>query len=145
MHFKFLLLLNPYIIFISAQAEVVAAYPKIRDADAQSSLLRAENGSMKEKLSVLSGEIMLKEAKYHELKKEKDALKQLSLMHLSPAFAESSQPNHYGYPPVNNMAMDQPGFNQFVGAVAPPPMMQNQNTENEFGFDVNFGDNYNPM
>ncbi|KAB2018605.1 hypothetical protein ES319_D08G240400v1 [Gossypium barbadense] len=127
------------------EAEVVAAYPKIRDADAQSSLLRAENGSMKEKLSVLSGEIMLKEAKYHELKKEKDALKQLSLMHLSPAFAESSQPNHYGYPPVNNMAMDQPGFNQFVGAVAPPPMMQNQNTENEFGFDVNFGDNYNPM
>lgn len=83
---------------------------------------------------------MFSTAKYRELKKEKE----MSLMYQSPAFAGSSRPNHYGYQLANNMAMDQPGFNQFVGAVAPPPMMQNQNTENQFGSDVNNGDNYNP-
>lgn len=61
MHFKSLLVLNPNIIFIYAQAEVAATYPKIRYADSQNSLLRAENGYMQEKLSVLSGEIKLKE------------------------------------------------------------------------------------
>ncbi|MBA0611736.1 hypothetical protein Godav_012398, partial [Gossypium davidsonii] len=98
---------------------------------------------MKEKLSTLSGELMLKEAEYHELKNEKEVLKQMSLMYRAPAFAESSQTNHYGYQPVNNIAMDQPGFNQFVEPTAPQAMMQNQNPENQFGFDVNIRDNHN--
>ncbi|KAG8486970.1 hypothetical protein CXB51_020421 [Gossypium anomalum] len=127
------------------EEEVANAFPKIRYVDAQNSLLRAENGSMKEKLSTLSGELMLKEAEYHELKNEKEVLKQMSLMYRAPAFAESSQTNHYGYQPVNNIAMDQPGFNQFVEPTAPQAMMQNQNPENQFGFDVNIRDNHNLM
>ncbi|TYI16183.1 hypothetical protein ES332_A08G237200v1 [Gossypium tomentosum] len=127
------------------EEELANAFPKIRYVDAQNTLLRADNGSMKEKLSTLSGELMLKEAEYHELKNEKEVLKQMSLMYRAPAFAESYQTNHYGYQHVNNIAMDQPGFNQFVEPTAPQAMMQNQNPENQFGFDVNIRDNHNLM
>lgn len=61
MNFIFLLVPNPNIMLIYEQAEVANAFPKIRYVDAQNSMLRAENGSMKEKLSTLSGELMLKE------------------------------------------------------------------------------------
>lgn len=43
------------------QAEVAIMSPRIKYADCQNSLLRAENGSMKQKLSAFSGELTFKE------------------------------------------------------------------------------------
>lgn len=88
---------------------------------------------------------MFSKAEYHELKNEKEVLKQMSLMYHAPAFAESSQTNHYGYQPVINIAMDPPGFIQLVDPTATQAMMQNQNPENQFGFDSNIRDNRDLM
>ncbi|XWS53362.1 hypothetical protein CRYUN_Cryun11dG0150900 [Craigia yunnanensis] len=142
------------------QAQVAISFPRIKYADTQNSLLREENGSMKQKLSVLSRELMLKEAEYHELKKERDALKQMSLLYQAPYIeiqTNNYQTNNYqtnnsyqtNYQTNNNyqqlnIALDQPGFNQFMEA-AGEPNMSNQNLGNRFGSDVNNGDNSNPM
>ncbi|KAL4318181.1 hypothetical protein GQ457_18G006680 [Hibiscus cannabinus] len=111
------------------QAQVAITYPKIKYVDTQNSLLRVENCSMKEKLSALSAQLMIKEAEYHELKKEKEALKQLSLLHQLP-IAEMSQAKHHSFTQLLNLARDQPGFNQ---------------DDNQFGSDVNNGGNRNPI
>ncbi|XP_059455725.1 basic leucine zipper 34-like [Corylus avellana] len=58
------------------QAEVAINSPRIEYSSCQNLLLRAENNSMKQKLSAFSSEIMFKEAHYEELKKERDLLKQ---------------------------------------------------------------------
>ncbi|GAY37812.1 hypothetical protein WN944_028279 [Citrus x changshan-huyou] len=63
------------------QAEVAIMSPRIKYADCQNSLLRAENGSMKQKLSAFSGELTFKEAQYEELKRERQILKQLCIMY----------------------------------------------------------------
>ncbi|KAF3454885.1 hypothetical protein FNV43_RR05333 [Rhamnella rubrinervis] len=60
------------------QAQVAIASPRIKYGDRQNSLLRAENSSMKQKLSAFSGELLFKQAQYEELKKERDALKLFS-------------------------------------------------------------------
>ncbi|XVF05777.1 hypothetical protein REPUB_Repub05bG0201600 [Reevesia pubescens] len=121
------------------QTEVAITYPRIKYADTQNSLLRVENGSMKQKLYALSRELMLKQAEYQELKKEKDTLKQISLLCQAP-FPEISQTKHYSYQLVN-IAMDQPGFNQVMDATG-VSKMPNQNLGNQFGSNR---DNRNPM
>ncbi|OMO82821.1 hypothetical protein CCACVL1_11745 [Corchorus capsularis] len=75
---------------------------------------------------------------YHELKKERDMLKQISLQRHAPVAAAAEmavQPNHYSM--VNNLPMDQSGFNQFTGGAGPSNMAAapNQNMGNvQFGF-----------
>ncbi|KAK8605105.1 hypothetical protein V6N13_082562 [Hibiscus sabdariffa] len=115
------------------QAQVAITYPKIKYVDTQNSLLRAENCSMKEKLSALSAHLIIKEAEYHQLKKEKEALKQLSLLYQLPV-AEMSQAKHHSFAQLLNLASDLPGFNR-------APAMQDQN----LGSDVNNGGNRNPI
>ncbi|XP_015573027.1 basic leucine zipper 34-like [Ricinus communis] len=58
------------------QAEVSIISPRIKYVDRQNSLLRVENGSIKHRLSTFSSDLMIKEAQYGELKKERDILKQ---------------------------------------------------------------------
>ncbi|KAK8547482.1 hypothetical protein V6N13_024556 [Hibiscus sabdariffa] len=125
------------------EAQVAMTYPKIKQVDTQNALLRAENSSMKEKLHALSTECMRKQAEYHELKKQKDELKQLSLLQQSP-IAETSQAKQHSFTQLLNVARDQPGFNQLAGE-APAPMMQDQDLENQFGSAVNNGENRMPM
>ncbi|KAJ9168321.1 hypothetical protein P3X46_019863 [Hevea brasiliensis] len=62
------------------QAEVAIASPRIKYVDHQNSLLRIENGSMKQKLSTFFSDLMFKKAQYEELKKERDILKQFYLV-----------------------------------------------------------------
>ncbi|GMI94295.1 hypothetical protein HRI_003098800 [Hibiscus trionum] len=113
------------------QAQVAITYPKIKYVDTQNSLLRAENCSMKEKLSALSAELMMKEAEYHELRKEKEVLKQFSLLYQSP-IAEMSQAKQHCFAQLVNITRDQPGFNMFAGE-AREPAMPDRNLENQFG------------
>ncbi|KAL4303779.1 hypothetical protein GQ457_10G012040 [Hibiscus cannabinus] len=110
------------------EAQVAITYPKIKQVDNQNALLRAENSSMKEKLCALSTECMKKEAEYEELKKQKDELKQLSLLQQSP-IAETSQAKQHSFTQLLNVTRDDPGFNQLVGE-APVPMIQDQDLEN---------------
>ncbi|XVE58996.1 hypothetical protein DITRI_Ditri05aG0008800 [Diplodiscus trichospermus] len=125
------------------QAEVAIAFPRIKYADAQNSLLRAENASMNQKLSDITGNLMFKEAEYHELKKEKDALKQMFALYQA-SYADISQKTN-SYDQLVNMTMDQTaGFNQFMEA-AEAPMMPNQNVGNQLGFDLNNGNNCGPV
>ncbi|KDP45768.1 hypothetical protein JCGZ_17375 [Jatropha curcas] len=58
------------------QAEVAIASPRMKYIDRQNSLLRAENSSMKQRISIFSSELMFKEAQYEELKNERDKMKQ---------------------------------------------------------------------
>ncbi|KAL4302310.1 hypothetical protein GQ457_10G012050 [Hibiscus cannabinus] len=125
------------------QAQLEVTYPKIHHVDTHNSMLRAENWSMKEKLSSLSTELMMKEVEYHELKKKKEALKQLSFLYQSPIL-EISQANHHNFSQPVNMTRDQPKFNPFAGE-APTPMMQDQNLENQSRSNVNNGENHNAM
>ncbi|KAE8711483.1 putative monovalent cation:proton antiporter [Hibiscus syriacus] len=125
------------------QAQMAVTYPRIKYANTQNSLLRAENSSMKKKLYDLSTELMMKEAEYHELKKEKDALKQLSVLYQSP-IADTSEAKQQSFSQLVNIAKNQSGFNQFEGE-ARVPMMQDPDLENQFGSDVNNGENRNPM
>ncbi|KAG8633805.1 hypothetical protein MANES_18G137881v8 [Manihot esculenta] len=57
------------------QAEVAITSPRIKYVDNQNFLLRIQNGSMNESLSVFSSDLIFKEAQYEELKKERDMLK----------------------------------------------------------------------
>ncbi|KAE8732977.1 hypothetical protein F3Y22_tig00001644pilonHSYRG00032 [Hibiscus syriacus] len=125
------------------QAQVEVTYPRIKYANTQNSLLRAENSSMEKRLYELSNELMMKEAEYHELKKEKDALKQLSVLYQSP-IAGTSEAKQQSFRQLVNIARDQSGFNQFAGE-ARVPMMQHPDLENQFGSDVNNGGTPNPM
>ncbi|CAK9314582.1 unnamed protein product [Citrullus colocynthis] len=59
------------------QAEVTITTPRIKFMDRQNSLLRAENYSIKEKLSAYTGELLFKEAQYEELKRERNMLKEI--------------------------------------------------------------------
>ncbi|XP_022148328.1 uncharacterized protein LOC111017008 [Momordica charantia] len=59
------------------QAEVTITSPRIKFMDRQNSLLRAENYSIKEKLSTYTGELLFKEAQYEELKRERNMLKEI--------------------------------------------------------------------
>uniref|UniRef100_A0A9I9E1A9 Ubiquitin-like domain-containing protein n=1 Tax=Cucumis melo TaxID=3656 RepID=A0A9I9E1A9_CUCME len=59
------------------QAEVTITSPRIKFMDRQNSLLRAENYSIKEKLSAYTGELLFKEAQYEELKRERNMLKEI--------------------------------------------------------------------
>ncbi|KAG6605403.1 Basic leucine zipper 61, partial [Cucurbita argyrosperma subsp. sororia] len=59
------------------QAEVTITSPRIKFMDRQNSLLRAENYSIKEKLSSYAGELLFKEAQYEELKRERNMLKEM--------------------------------------------------------------------
>ncbi|KAJ4725533.1 putative Basic-leucine zipper transcription factor family protein [Melia azedarach] len=59
------------------QAEVAISSPRIKYVNRQNSLLRAENGSMKQKVSAFTGELTFKEAQYEELKRERQILKHL--------------------------------------------------------------------
>ncbi|KAK8586310.1 hypothetical protein V6N13_082121 [Hibiscus sabdariffa] len=110
------------------EAQVAMTYPKIKQVDTQNALLRVENSSMKEKLHALSKECMRKQAEYHELKKQKDELKQLSLLQQS-LITETSQAKQHSFTQLLNVARDQPGFNQHAGE-ALSPMMQDHDLEN---------------
>ncbi|OMP02449.1 hypothetical protein COLO4_11076 [Corchorus olitorius] len=121
----------------SLQAEVAITIPRIKYTDTQNQLLRAENESIRQRLSNSSGKLMFKQAEYHELKKERDMLKQISLQRHAPAAAAAAemaaQPNHYNM--MNNLPMDQSGFNQFTGAGPSNMAAPNQNMGNvQFGF-----------
>ncbi|KAG6570646.1 Basic leucine zipper 61, partial [Cucurbita argyrosperma subsp. sororia] len=59
------------------QAEVTITSPRIKFMDRQNSLLRAENYSIKEKLTAYTGELLFKEAQYEELKRERNMLKEI--------------------------------------------------------------------
>lgn len=54
-------------LYMFTQAEVAITSPRIKYADCQNSLLRAENGSMKQKLSAFSGELTFKEGLFSSL------------------------------------------------------------------------------
>ncbi|KAE8691099.1 hypothetical protein F3Y22_tig00110893pilonHSYRG01179 [Hibiscus syriacus] len=125
------------------QAQVAVTYPRIKYAKTQNSLLRAENSSMKKKLYDLSNKLMMKEAEYHELKKQKAALKQLSVLYQSP-IADTSEAEQQSFRQLVNIARDHSGFNQFAGE-ARVPMMQDPDLENQFGSDVNNEKTPNPM
>ncbi|KAK1548119.1 hypothetical protein Q3G72_029263 [Acer saccharum] len=59
------------------QTEIAIKVPRIKYVECHRSLLQVENGTLKQKFNMCSGEKSFKEAQYAELKKEKDGLKQL--------------------------------------------------------------------
>ncbi|KAJ6409341.1 hypothetical protein OIU84_008935 [Salix udensis] len=112
----------------SLQAEVVITGPRIKYSNLQNSLLRMENSSLKHKLSSCSGELMLKEAQYEELKKERDRMKQTYTVnkYQYPYFFNTMPPASY---PFMNVNLNQPRYDLYMESAAaaaarkPPPMM----------------------
>ncbi|XP_060668109.1 basic leucine zipper 61-like [Ziziphus jujuba] len=103
------------------QAEVAIASPRIKYSDRQNALLRAENSSIKQRLSAFSGELLFKEAQYEELKKERDSLKQFSEVY-QQQMSEMLRNGPAMYQMVNTMSLNQSarGLNQFPEPVNPP-------------------------
>ncbi|KAB5541142.1 hypothetical protein DKX38_014116 [Salix brachista] len=110
----------------SLQAEVVITGPRIKYSNLQNSLLRMENSSIKHKLSSCSGELMLKEAQYEELKKERDRMKQTYIVnkYQYPYFFNTMPPASY---PFMNVNLNQPRYDLYMESAAaarkPPSMM----------------------
>ncbi|KAF2290297.1 hypothetical protein P3X46_028093 [Hevea brasiliensis] len=116
------------------QAEVAITSPRIKYVDHQNSLLRIENGSMKQKLSAFSSDLMFKEAQYEELKKERDLLKQFYVVNQQQPL-EFFKIKPIGNYQLLNMNLNHSAFNPFfepVATVGVSQIMINQNL-NQFG------------
>nr|XP_023896601.1 basic leucine zipper 34-like [Quercus suber]POF21033.1 basic leucine zipper 34 [Quercus suber] len=119
------------------QAELAINSPRITYSDRQNSLLREENNSMKQKLDAFSSELMLKEAEYEDLKKERALLmKFFGIYQPELQLPEMLEANHQ----LANMGFNQPEINDDFMEPGVPQML-NQNL-NQFGVG---GPSYNFM
>ncbi|KAG8633804.1 hypothetical protein MANES_18G136421v8 [Manihot esculenta] len=111
------------------QAEVAITSPRIKYVDRKNSLLRMQNGSMNERLSAFSTNLMFKEAQYEELKKERDMLKQFYVINQPqqlPDFLKIKPVDNYQ---LLNFNLNHTAFNPFLepAAVGMSQIMINQN------------------
>ncbi|OWM66679.1 hypothetical protein CDL15_Pgr010330 [Punica granatum] len=76
------------------QDEIAAITPRIKNIDHQNGQLKVENDSVKEKISSYMTELVTREAKYEELRQERDVLKQIyDEIHGPPEQQESTMKN----------------------------------------------------
>ncbi|CAL8998941.1 unnamed protein product [Prunus brigantina] len=99
------------------QTEIAVNTPRVKYAGHRNKLLRAENHTMRQKLSAYTDELKFKQAQHEALVKERDSLRQLHQALLQQGAAEAFNPPDYQ---MANLGLDQPGFglglaDQFTG------------------------------
>nr|XP_011460969.1 PREDICTED: uncharacterized protein LOC105350507 [Fragaria vesca subsp. vesca]XP_011460970.1 PREDICTED: uncharacterized protein LOC105350507 [Fragaria vesca subsp. vesca] len=124
------------------QTEIAVTSPRVRYTRRTNMLLRAENDQIQQKIATVTGKLMVKEAEYKELRKERDLLKQRFQMQQAQAaltpvvdpgymafnppaqlacqvFGKNFGPSYQPYNPPAGLDSATVGFGQFQAPVAP--------------------------